>query len=355
MYMRIAQIPPLFEAIPPRLYGGTERVVAALSDALVDMGHDVTVFSTSEARTRARVHCVRDQALRLDSAALKSELAAHLAMLHQVRACARHFEILHFHTELVHFPVFEQLAAKCVTTLHGRTDVKDLEGAYRCWPDFGLVSISEQQRRPLRHANWLATVAHGLPLENFPYQDKRGEYLAFLGRMSPEKAPDAAIRIALRAGVPLKMAAKVDNADRDYFNAVVKPLLAHRDIEFVGEIGEGEKASFLGDALALLFPIAWPEPFGLVMIEAMACGTPVIAFNVGAVPEVLEHAESGFIVHNEAQAVAAVQRIDTLPRARVRRAFERRFTSSHMAQRYLDVYAALGARVPGRQRLVQAV
>lgn len=353
--MRIAQIPPLFETVPPRLYGGTERVVAALSDALVEMGHDVTVFSTPEAQTRARLHCVRDQALRLDPAALKSELAAHLSMLHQVRACAAHFEVLHFHTELMHFPVFEQLAAKCVTTLHGRTDVKDLEGAYRRWPEFGLVSISQQQRRPLRHANWLATVAHGLPLEKFPYHGTRGKYLAFLGRMSPEKAPDAAIHIALRAGVPLKMAAKVDNVDRDYFNSVVKPLLGHRDIEFVGEINDKEKPSFLGEALALLFPIVWPEPFGLVMIEAMACGTPVIAFDAGAVPEVLEDGESGFIVRNEEQAVTAVERIDALPRAAVRRSFERRFTSFHMAQNYLDVYAGLGARVPARQRLVQAV
>ncbi len=339
--MRIAQIPPLFETVPPRLYGGTERVVGALSDALVDMGHEVTVFSTPEAKTRAQVHCVRDQALRLDPASLKSELAAHLAMLYEVRACATRFDVLHFHTELLHLPVFEQLTAKCVTTLHGRLDLKDLERAYRCWSQFGLVSISRQQRKPLWRANWLATVPHGLPPENFPYQEAPGKYLAFLGRICAEKAPDAAIRIALRSGVPLKIAAKIDDADREYFNGVVKPLLAHRGVEFVGEISEREKPQFLGEACALLFPIAWPEPFGLVMIEAMACGTPVIAFEAGAVREVIDHAVSGLIVRNEEQAVAAVHRIEALSRGAVRRAFERRFTSRHMAQRYLDVYARL--------------
>ena len=351
--MRIAQIPPLYEAVPPKLYGGTERVVAALSDSLVDLGHDVTVFTSGEAQTKARVCVVRDQALRLDDEPLKSDLAAHLAMLHKVRALANRFDVLHFHTELLHLPVFEDLAEKCLTTLHGRLDLKELDRVFRCWPEFPLVSISNQQRRPLLRANWVGTVLHGLPADQYRLVNKRGRYLAFLGRMSPEKAPEAAIRIAMRAEVPLKMAAKVDAADRDYFNCVVKPMLRHPLVEFVGEINEGEKAEFLGGALALLFPINWPEPFGLVMIEAMACGTPVIAFESGSVPEVIEDGVSGFIVKDEAAACKAVTKLAQLSRGRVRDAFEARFTASRMARDYIDLYAAIRSRE--RRPLAQAI
>ena len=351
--MRIAQIAPLYEAVPPKLYGGTERVVAALSDALVDLGHEVTVFTSGEAQTKAQVHAVRDQALRLDDQPLKSDLAAHLAMLHEVRRLANRFDVLHFHTELLHLPVFEDLAATCLTTLHGRLDLKDLERVFRCWPGFSLVSISNRQRRPLPRANWLGTVLHGIPPDRYRLVNEHGGYLAFLGRMSPEKGPDSAIRIAVRAGLPLKMAAKVDAADRDYFNCVVKPMLRHPLVEFVGEINESEKATFLGAARALLFPIKWPEPFGLVMIEAMACGTPVIAFDAGAVPEILEDGVSGFLVKGEDAACEAIAQVMQLSRRQVRHAFEARFTAARMARDYLELYAAIQS--VERQPLARAI
>ena len=340
--MKIAQISPLYEPVPPKLYGGTERVVAYLCDALVELGHDVTLFAAGDSHTKARLIPVRDQAIRLDAAPLKSDLAAHLAMLHEVKRRAGSFDILHFHVDMLHFPMFETHAGKCLTTLHGRLDIKDLSAAYELWPCFGLVSISNAQRRPLPKANWLATVPHGVPGAHYTYrQHPVGGYLAFLGRISPEKRPEVAIRLAIRCGIPLKIAAKVDSVDQAYFEAFVKPLLDHPLIEFVGEIGDAQKSEFLGNARALLFPIAWPEPFGLVMIEAMACGTPVIAYNYGAVPEVLEHGVSGFIVNSEEQALAAIARLDALDRRTVRAAFDRRFTAHAMARSYLDVYADL--------------
>jgi glycosyltransferase involved in cell wall biosynthesis len=341
MPMKIGQIPPLYESVPPKLYGGTERVVAHLCDALVELGHEVTLFAAADAHTKARLIAVRDQAIRLDTATLTSHLAAHLVMLHEVKRRAAHFDILHFHVDMMHFPMFEAHAQKCITTLHGRLDIKDLPMAYERWPGFGLVSISNAQRRPLANASWLATVAHGVPTTQYRLQESKGAYLAFLGRMSPEKGPEGAIRLAIRAGVPLKIAAKVDSVDRAYFEAEVKPLLDHPLIEFIGEIGDEKKADFLGKARALLFPIAWPEPFGLVMIEAMACGTPVIAYDCGAVPEVIEHGRSGFIVNSEEQALAAIARVNELDRRVVRAAFEQRFTAHKMASAYLDVYADL--------------
>jgi len=349
--VRIAQVSPLYEAVPPRLYGGTERVVAALSDALVDLGHDVTLFATAESQTKGLLSAVRPQALRLDNSQLKSELAAHLCMLHEVRQQAKNFDVLHFHTDLIHFPVFEPLAAKCVTTLHGRLDVKDLEPAFRRWPNFGLVSISEQQRLPLPNANWISNVPHGLPPDHFRFNPSSGSYLAFLGRMSPEKGPEVAIRLALKAEMPLKMAAKVDAVDRTYFTEVVKPLLNHSLIEFVGEISEADKSKFLGEASALLFPIRWPEPFGLVMIEAMACGTPVIAFAAGSVQEVIQDGCTGFVVHSEEQALAALRTVNNLRRAPIRAVFEQRFTARRMARDYLDVYSA--ALAPQRRQLAR--
>ncbi len=340
--MKIAQIAPLYEAVPPQLYGGTERVVAHLCDALVELGHEVTLFATAEARTRARLVAVRDKAMRLDEAPLKSDLAAHLTMLYEVRRRSRQFEILHFHIDLLHFPMFEPYADKSLTTLHGRLDLKDLAQVYARWHQFGLVSISDAQRAPLPEAHWLQTVPHGVPAAQYPYQARpNGGYLAFLGRISPEKRPDLAIRLALEAGLPLKIAAKIDAVDSHYFDAKVKPLLGDPLIEFIGEIGDADKPQFLGEASALLFPINWPEPFGLVMIEAMACGTPVIAWDCGSAAEVIEPGVSGFLVNSEAEALEAIARIADLDRSAVRAAYERSFTSTVMANAYLDVYMQL--------------
>ncbi|HXR93373.1 MAG TPA: glycosyltransferase family 4 protein [Steroidobacteraceae bacterium] len=337
--MNIAQIAPLYEAVPPKLYGGTERVVAHLCDALVELGHEVTLFAAGGARTKARLVAVRGEAIRLDAAALKSELAAHLTLLHEVKRRSAQFDVLHFHVDLMHFPAFEQQAQKTVTTLHGRLDLKDLPAVYARWPRFGLVSISNHQRNPLPSANWLATVAHGVPPGQYTFNERpAGAYLAFLGRMSPEKRPDVAIRLARRARIPLKIAAKVDAVDVVYFDTLIKPLLEDPLVEFIGEIGEERKSEFLGNALALLFPIDWPEPFGLVMIEAMACGTPVIAWNRGAVPEIIDAGVTGFIVNTEEEALAAIARAPDLDRCRVRATFDRRFAASTMARAYLDVY-----------------
>ena len=265
--MRIAQVAPLYEAVPPKLYGGTERIVAYLTDALVDLGHEVTLFASAEAATRARLVPCRDRAIRLDPG-LKSDLAAHLMMLERLRPQAETFDIIHFHTDLLQFPIFEGIADRTLTTLHGRLDLRDLAPLYARFRRFPLVSISTDQRRPLPEANWVGTVPHGLPADLLPFTSvPAGGYLAFLGRMSPEKRPDRAIEIAKRVGLPLKIAAKVDAADREYFEGTIEPLLDHPLIEFVGEIGEAAKGAFLGNALALLFPIDWPEPFGLVMIE----------------------------------------------------------------------------------------
>ena len=340
--MHIAQIAPLTESIPPRLYGGTERVVGNLCDALVQLGHQVTLFAAADARTDAKLIAVRDRSIRLDPAPLKSDVAAHLSMLAEVRRRAWQFDVMHFHIDLLHFPVFEHQAHRTVTTLHGRLDLTDLEGAYRHWPQFGLVSISDHQRTPLPFVNWLATVPHGLPEHQFSFRERpQPGYLAFIGRISPEKRPDVAISIARRAGIPLKIAAKVDKVDRDYFETRIAPLLDHPLIDYIGEIGDSEKSEFLGNARALLFPIDWPEPFGLVMIEAMACGTPVIAWNRGSVPEVIEHGVTGYIVDSEEEALAALSTIEQLDRHTIRAVFERRFAARTMACAYVDLYARL--------------
>lgn len=345
--MRIAMVSPLYEAVPPKLYGGTERVVAYLTDALVELGHDVTLFASADTETRARLVPIRDQAIRLDATPLKSDVAAHLSMLHEVRRRAGSFDVLHFHVDLLHFPFFADLAPRTLTTLHGRLDLKDLPEAYLRWPEYPLVSISDSQRAPLPGANWLGTVHHGLPRDLYPFNPAPSrDYLAFLGRISPEKRPDRAIEIARRAGIPLRIAAKVDAADRTYFQEVIRPLLDDPLIEFVGEIGDREKADFLGNALALLFPIDWPEPFGLVMIEAMACGTPVVAWNRGSVPEIVTDVVTGWIVESESEAVAAVERAAGIDRNRIRREFERRFSSVAMATRYLALYRRLGGELP---------
>ena len=336
--MKIAQVTPLYEAVPPKLYGGTERVVAHLSDALVDLGHQVTLFASADAETKAHLVPVRDQAIRLDPARLKSDLASHMSMLHEVRRRADQFDLIHFHTDMIHFPFFEDMAERTLTTLHGRLDVKGLADVYSRWDQFPLVSISDDQRRPLAEANWAGTVLHGLQTDLYRYGSGSGGYLAFLGRISPEKGPDRAISIAEALGMPLKIAAKVDPADRAYFDEVIEPLLHHPLVEFIGEIGDADKPEFLGNAQALLFPVNWPEPFGLVMIEAMACGTPVIAFNCGSVPEVIEDGLTGFIVESSLEAVRAVRRLGELDRRRIRAQFELRFSATAMARRYLALY-----------------
>ena len=346
--MKIAQITPLYEAVPPKLYGGTERVVAQLCEGLVDLGHDVTLFASADAETRAHLIPVRDQAIRLDKAPLKSDTAAHMTMLAEVRDRKEQFDIIHFHTDMLHFPMFEDMAARTVTTLHGRLDLKDLPPVYRRWSKFPLVSISDSQRTHLPFANWVSTVYHGMEAEHSAWFSARPEqgYLAFLGRMSPEKGPAEAIAIAKRLGMPLKMAAKVDAADAQYFREVIQPLLDHPLIEFIGEIGEAQKPAFLGNAAALLFPIDWPEPFGLVMIEAMACGTPVVGFDCGSAPEVIDEGVTGFLVRDVDSAVAAVRAIHRLDRREVRRRFDRRFSATAMARAYLDVYADRLAKAP---------
>lgn len=351
--MKIAQVTPLYEAVPPKLYGGTERVVAHLTDALCDLGHDVTLFASAEAQTQARLIPVRDQAIRLDPAPLKSDLAAHMTMLSEVLARADEFDVIHFHTDMIHFPFFERMAGKTVTTLHGRLDMKDLPEVYERWTQFGLVSISDHQRRPLPFANWRATVHHGMPGDLYRFSPKSEGYLAFLGRISPEKRPDRAIEIAAKLGKPLKMAAKVDAADRAYFEDKIRPMIqAHDNVEFIGEIGDHQKSEFLGNAEALLFPIDWPEPFGLVMIEAMACGTPVIAFRCGSTSEIIEDGATGFLVDTVEQAVAAADRARLLDREAIRARFELRFSATAMARRYLDVYGDLLSKAPAAPALL---
>jgi len=338
--VRIAQIAPLAEAVPPKLYGGTERVVSWLTEELVAQGHEVTLFASGDSETSATlVPCV-PQGLRL--AGIRDHIASHLVMLNNVRRRADQFDIIHFHVDLLQYPLFQELAHKCVTTLHRRLDLPDFQPIYYAFPHMPLISISDDQRRPMPpHVNWLATVYHGLPSASCPYSAAGGAYLGFLGRISPEKRPDRAIEIAKHAGIPLKIAAKVDKADQEYFEEEIRPLLDHPLVEFIGEIDEQQKGDFLGNALALLFPIDWPEPFGLVMIEAMSSGTPVIAWRHGSAPEIIEDGVSGFIVDSIDEAVAAVERVKAMPRAAVRRCFEARFTATRMAKDYVAAYQRL--------------
>jgi glycosyltransferase involved in cell wall biosynthesis len=340
--MRIAQVAPLMESVPPCLYGGTERVVSYLSEELVHQGHDVTLFASGDSRTSANLVRCSDMALRLNPA-VKDALPYHLIMLKEVCRQADDFDVIHFHIDMLHFPLVTGFADRTLTTLHGRLDLPDLKPFYAAFPEIPLVSISDSQRLPLAPLRWAGTVPHGLPQNLLPFTaNPRGNYLAFLGRTSAEKRPDRAIEIAARAGLPLKIAAKIDKVDRVYWDTVVAPLISrHRNVEFVGEINEAQKAEFLGNALALLFPIDWPEPFGLVMIEAMACGTPVIAFRAGSVPEVVDEGVTGFIVDDAAEAAVAVSRLAILDRAKVRARFERRFSVERMANDYLSIYRGL--------------
>ena len=340
--MKIAQVAPLIESVPPRLYGGTERIVSYLTEALVGLGHDVTLFASGDFITNAELAPCCRRALRLDPTA--GDTIPHIMlMLDKVRERAQEFDILHFHIDLFQFPLFRSLGARTLTTLHGRQDLGDLKPFYSRFGEMPLVSISNDQRRPIPNANFIATIRHGIPLDLHRPSFEQGSYLAFLGRISPEKRPDRAIRIARAAGIPLKIAAKVDKVDEDYFRNDVLPLIEGPDVEFIGEINEREKTKFLGEAAALLFPVDWPEPFGLVMIEAMACGTPVLAFRCGSIPEVIEDGVTGKVVKYEEEAIAALPEILSYDRRTVRQRFEERFTATRMAKDYLSTYRQLRA------------
>lgn len=338
--MKIAQIAPLYESVPPTCYGGTERVVSYLTEALVKLGHQVTLYASGDSITRARLRAACQRALRLDTSSI-DPVADHVFLAEQVFQEAEEFDVVHSHIDYIGFPLWRRLKTPRVTTLHGRLDIPNLRNLYRAYRDEPVISISNHQRQPLAWANWQATVYHGLPENLYTAREQPGSYLAFLGRISPEKRLDRAIEIARSVGLPLRIAAKVDRADREYFEASIKPLLSQKGVEYIGEIGEREKNEFLGNALALLFPIDWPEPFGLVMIEAMACGTPIIAFSQGAVPEVLDHGITGFVVRNLEEAVRAVKAIPRLSRKRCRQVFEKRFSVTRMANDYLAVYEQL--------------
>ena len=349
--MRIAQIAPLYEAVPPLRYGGTERVVSFLTEELVAMGHQVTLFASGDSVTRAELAAMRPKALRLDPS-VRDTLAPHFVTLQEVMRRAGEFDMLHFHLDYLPFPLFTGQGLPWVTTLHGRLDLPELGPVFDSYPHAPVVSISDSQRLPLPQANWAATIHHGLPRDLLTPRGEEPGYLAFLGRIAPEKRPDRAIRIAAAAGLPLKIAAKVDKADTEYFAREIEPLLGQAHVEFIGEITDREKPDFLSGAKALLVPIDWPEPFGLVMIEAMACGTPVIAYRQGSVPEVVEDGLTGFIVEDEAGAIAALTRLGELSRQRIRARFEERFTARRMASDYVELYEALIRKVRPKLRAV---
>lgn len=338
--MRIAQIAPLYERVPPKLYGGTERVVSYLTEALVAQGHDVTLFASGDSVTRAKLIAPTPSALRLHEGCL-DPLAHHVLLLEKMLQQAPKFDVLHFHIDYLHFPISRRQSYPHVTTLHGRLDLPDLVPLYREFYDMPVISISDAQRRPLPWIDWQGTVYHGLPKDLCSFHAEPGKYLAFIGRISPEKRVDWAIELAKRAEIPLKIAAKVDKVDQAYFTEKIKPLLDHPLIEYIGEIGEQEKDEFLGHALALLFPIDWPEPFGLAMIEALACGTPVIARRRGSIPEVIRHGETGFIFDRIEEGVQRIKEIDKISRRHCRQVFEMDFTASRMAQDYVKIYQRL--------------
>ncbi|QJA06684.1 glycosyltransferase family 4 protein [Thermosulfurimonas marina] len=337
--MRIAQVAPLFEAVPPKLYGGTERVVSWLTEELVRQGHEVTLFASGDSQTSARLVPCAPQALRLSG--VRDPLAPHVLMVERVLQMAHEFDIIHFHIDYLHLPLMRRMKKPYLTTLHGRLDLPEMFPFYKEFREAPFVSISYAQRRPLPFLNWVGTVYHGLPRDLYRPSYTPGKYLAFLGRISPEKRPDRAIELAERVGIKLLMAAKVDRADQDYFKEVIKPRLRSPWVEFVGEINDGEKQEFLAGALALLMLIDWPEPFGLVMIEANACGTPVIAWRCGSVPEIIEPGRNGFIVESMEEAERAVAEIERISRRQCRRVFEERFTAERMARDYLALYARL--------------
>jgi glycosyltransferase involved in cell wall biosynthesis len=338
--VRIAQVAPLYESVPPKLYGGTERVVSWLTEELVRQGHEVTLFASGDSVTSAKLVPACPTSLRLNTAVV-DQLAHHIGMLGDVLNLIDDFDIVHYHVDYLHFPLSRREGIPNVTTLHGRLDIPDLQPLYRRFADMPVVSISDSQREPLPWINWQGTVYHGLPERQYTLCTDPGNYLAFLGRISPEKGVDRAIEIALLAGIPLKIAAKVDHADQEYFDSVLRPHLDSPLVDFMGEIGYPDKGKFLGNAIALLFPINWPEPFGLVMIEAMACGTPVIAYSHGSVPEVIEESRTGFLVHDVPSAVRAIERLSAISREECRRQFEERFSARRMATDYVSIYKKL--------------
>jgi glycosyltransferase involved in cell wall biosynthesis len=351
--MRIAQIAPLHEAVPPKFYGGTERVVSFLTEELVSLGHEVTLFASGDSVTCAELEAVWPRSLRLD-ASLRDPIVPHMLLLEAARRRAHEFDIMHFHLDYWPFSLFSRQSTPFVTTMHGRLDLPELQSVFKVFPRVPTISISNAQRRTLPQARYVGTVPHGLPETLLMPQPGKHEYLAFLGRIAPEKGPDRAIRIAQACGIPLKIAAKIDRADQRYFETVIQPMLAFGDVEMIGEISDAQKPAFLSGAIGLLMPIDWPEPFGLVMIEAMACGTPVIAFNQGAVPEIVEDGLTGFIVSSQFEAIIAVSKLSTLSRSRVRRRFEERFTAKRMAEDYLSIYRRM-ARERGDEVVAMAV
>lgn len=351
--MRIAQVAPLTEAIPPKLYGGTERVVSWLTEELVALGHDVTLFASGDSKTTAHLEPIWPRALRLDGK-VRDPMALHMAMLEQVYQRADQFDILHFHLDYFPFSLFSRNATPFITTLHGRLDLPEHQVVFDVFNRAPVISISDAQRGPVPNAHWIETIYHGLPADLLRPDPVKPGYLAVLGRIAPEKAVDRAIHIARRAGMPLKIAAKVDPVDRQYFEHEIRPLLDLSGIEYIGEINDAQKSEFLSGAIGLLMPIDWPEPFGLVMIEAMACGTPVLAYPSGSVPEIVEDGLTGFIVGNEAEAVDAVRRLPELSRPRIRARFEERFTARRMAMDYLSVYRRMAESHAPRLRVVTA-
>jgi len=342
--MKVAQVAPLYESVPPLMYGGTERVVAYLTDELVRQGHEVTLFASADSVTTAELRPMCSRALRLEGKNVIDPLAHHIRMLEMVAQEASDFDVVHFHIDYLHFPVTRRQNFVSVTTLHGRLDIPDLHPLFREFPDMNLVSISDAQRLPMEWANWVGTVHHGLPEDLHTAKEQPGQYLAFLGRISPEKRVDRAIEVARRVGMPIKIAAKIDAVDRDYFESHIRGLLRDPLVEYMGEISESEKSEFLGNAYALLFLIDWEEPFGLVMTEAMACGTPVIAYRRGSVPEVIDDGVSGYIVDNMEDAVEAVGRIPALNRLKIRKVFEDRFSARRMCHDYIEIYRRIGSR-----------
>ena len=338
--MKIAQIAPLYESVPPKYYGGTERIVSYLTEALVREGHEVTLFASGDSTTKANLVAGCHRALRLDKRSV-DQIAHHVLLAEKVFQRAHEFDIIHSHVDYFPFSLMRRSPTPVLTTLHGRLDMPDLGPLYQEFADMPVVSISNSQREPLPHFGWQGTIYHGLPTDDETFHEEPGKYLAFLGRICPEKRVDRAIKTAKKCGIPLKIAAKVDKVDQDYFDQYIKQLLEDPLIEYVGEIGEGEKDKFLGEAYALMFPIDWPEPFGLVMIEALACGTPVIARRCGSVPEVIEDGVTGFIVESADEAAEAVKKIPKLSRRRCRQVFEERFTDSRMAKDYLRIYQQL--------------
>jgi glycosyltransferase involved in cell wall biosynthesis len=348
--MRIAQIAPLTEAVPPKLYGGTERVISWLTEELISLGHDVTLFASGDSVTSATLEAIWPWALRLDSS-IRDPYALHMTVLERVRRQADQFDMLHFHLDYFPFSLFSRQSTPFVTTLHGRLDLPEHQPVFDTFSSAPVISISNSQRRPVPQARWIKTIYHGLPSQLLTPQPVKPSYLAFLGRISPEKRADRAIHIAGRAGLPIKIAAKIDKADQDYFEEQIKPLMRLPFVEYLGEINDAQKSDFLSGAVGLLAPIDWPEPFGLVMIEAMACGTPVIAFNRGSVPEVVDDGLTGYVVEDETSAVAAVSQLSALSRQRVRARFEERFSARHMTNEYLAAYRSLVEQTASLPRL----